>query len=270
MLPPEFAAAKQTLLGQGLTNRAYCLELGYNRYFYREGITEPEQLYIDRQQERKVLAIAEAAGLIPEICYHSSDGQELVMAWCHEPAWSPVRFSSEQGIRQLAELTARIHALQVSLNELNLADYLQRFMDDLPVLPTEIRTRISSLQASLHQQPPFSSVLCHNDINPANLIGDKPYLIDWEYAAMGDPAFELAGICRAGLYNERQLLQLVDTYQQAGGECTVDRVRAMLPVADMIGLLWCEKIMQMKSDQRHDVLHQRLYLSVMESHNVES
>lgn len=267
MLPSIFASAKKTLLGQGLTNRAYCLELGNQRYFFREGIAEPERLFIDRQQELRILRIAEAAGLIPEIHYHSSDGQELVMDWCHEPVWSPDYFASEAGIYQLARLTARIHALNVTLKVLDLADYLQRFVDDLPSLPAEILHWVSSLQAMLRQCPSFSPVVCHNDISPANLLGGKPYLIDWEYAAMGDPAFELAGICRAGQYDDQQLLNLVESYQHAGGSCSAERVRRMLSVVDLIGLLWCEKIMQMKSDQRHDALHQQLYLSVMDNNN---
>ncbi len=35
---------------------------------------------------------------------------------------------------------------------------------------------------------------CHNDLLAANFIrgGDRLWIVDWEYAGMGDPAFDLA------------------------------------------------------------------------------
>ena len=39
-------------------------------------------------------------------------------------------------------------------------------------------------------------MLCHNDLLPANLIAgeDRLWLIDWEYAGMGHPLFDLASL----------------------------------------------------------------------------
>ncbi|MCY0672179.1 phosphotransferase, partial [Klebsiella pneumoniae] len=38
---------------------------------------------------------------------------------------------------------------------------------------------------------------CHNDLLPANLLDDGRdiRIIDWEYASMGDPYFDLAALC---------------------------------------------------------------------------
>jgi thiamine kinase-like enzyme len=52
---------------------------------------------------------------------------------------------------------------------------------------------------------------CHNDLLAANFIhdGERPWIVDWEYAGMGDPCFDLAnfavnnGLDEAG---ERELL----------------------------------------------------------------
>lgn len=263
-LPAPYDQAEATLLVQGLTNSAYRLQLRGTRYFYRQGIARPETLFIDRQQERQALRIAADAGLLPRIHYHSADGQQLVLAWCDEPAWSMAAFSSDEGITRLGALAAWVHALPASLKQLTLSDYLQRFTASLPSLPAELLSRIDHLQAMLQALPPTRAVFCHNDINPANLLGKKPWLIDWEYAAMGDPAFELAGICRAGQLSDEQLRQLVSVYQTAGGDCAAERVVKMLPVVDMISLLWCEKMRLLRSDARYDVLRQQLYWVVLQ------
>lgn len=264
-LPAPYDQADVTLLGQGLTNSAYRLQLQGKRYFWRQGIAQPETLFIDRQQERQALSIAEAAGLHPQIHYHSADGQQLVLAWCDEPAWSQACFSSADGISLLGQLVARVHALPARLHALDLADYLQRFINSLPSLPADLRRHVCRLQMVLKALPARPLVLCHNDINPANLLGTKPWLIDWEYAAMGDAAFELAVICRAGQFNDSQLHQLVVTYQSAGGDCDAARVMQMLPVVDMVSLLWCEKMLLLRPDACYETLRQELYLSVLGS-----
>ncbi|NCB57028.1 MAG: hypothetical protein EOM46_05865 [Gammaproteobacteria bacterium] len=264
-LPAPYDQADVTLLGQGLTNRAYRLQLQGKRYFWRQGIAQPETLFIDRQQERQALSIAEAAGLHPQIHYHSADGQQLVLAWCNEPSWSPAYFSSSAGISLLGQLVARVHTLPARLKALDLADYLQRFINSLPSLPADLRRHVCCLQMMLKALPARPLVLCHNDINPANLLGTKPWLIDWEYAAMGDAAFELAVICRAGQFNDSQLRQLVVTYRSAGGDCDAARVMQMLPVVDMVSLLWCEKMLSLRPDARYETLRQELYLSVLGS-----
>ena len=264
-LPAPYDQADVTLLGQGLTNSAYRLQLQGKRYFWRQGIAQPETLFIDRQQERQALSIAEAAGLHPQIHYHSADGQQLVLAWCDEPAWSQACFSSADGILLLGQLVARVHALPARLKVLDLSDYLQRFINSLPSLPADLRRHVCRLQMMLKALPARPLVLCHNDINPANLLGTKPWLIDWEYAAMGDAAFELAVICRAGQFNDSQRHQLVAAYQLAGGDCDAARVMQMLPVVDMVSLLWCEKMLSLRPDARYETLRQELYLSVLGS-----
>jgi thiamine kinase len=44
--------------------------------------------------------------------------------------------------------------------------------------------------------PAAPVVLCHHDPGPANLVGRPPRLLDWEYAAAGNPLFDLAVLGR--------------------------------------------------------------------------
>jgi len=79
---------------------------------------------------------------------------------------------------------------------------------------------------------------------------------------LGDPAFELAGICRAGQFDQRQQQALVNSYQAAGGCCDVNRVTQMLVVVDLVSLLWCEKMLLLRSEAQYHVLRQHLYLAL--------
>ncbi len=47
-----------------------------------------------------------------------------------------------------------------------------------------------------HQVAPFRPTLCHNDLLAANVLidADRASLVDWEYAGIGHPLFDLAGV----------------------------------------------------------------------------
>ena len=146
-LPAPYHQADAVLLAQGLTNYTYRLQLQHKSYFYRQGIAQPESLFIDRAQERQTLLLAEAAGLLPKIHYHSADGQQLILDWCDDPSWQMEYFASATGITQLGQLTAQIHAIPARLKILDLADYLQQLMAGLPSLSQTVRQRIEQQQA---------------------------------------------------------------------------------------------------------------------------
>ncbi len=261
-LPAPYHQADAVLLAQGLTNYTYRLQLQHTNYFYRQGIAQSESLFIDRAQERQAMLLAEEAGLLPKIHYHSADGQQLILAWRDEPSWQVEYFSSAAGITQLGQLAAQIHTIPARLKILDLADYLQQLMAGLPLLSQSVRQRIEQQQAMLRALPVISPVFCHNDINPTNLLGIKPWLVDWEYAALGDPAFDLDGSCRAGKFDLSQQQTLVNSYQAAGGYCDLNRVIQMLVVVDLVSLLWCEKMLLLRSEAQYHALRQHLYLAL--------
>lgn len=56
------------------------------------------------------------------------------------------------------------------------------------------------------KSPGYSLKLCHMDPNPNNWIiaGDNVFLIDWEYAAIGNPAWDLAVFFDSSNFNSNQ------------------------------------------------------------------
>ena len=55
---------------------------------------------------------------------------------------------------------------------------------------------------------------CHNDLLAANLIDDGSAIriVDWEYAAMGDPRFDLANLAQDNELDDASLVALLTTY----------------------------------------------------------
>lgn len=83
--------------------------------------------------------------------------------------------------------------------------------------------------ATSHLPPAEPSVLVHGDLLGQNiLIGleQPPAVIDWEYARLGDPAYDLAIVTRGGkrpFQIDRGLDRLLDAYHRHGGDAGVSR-----------------------------------------------
>jgi thiamine kinase len=97
---------------------------------------------------------------------------------------------------------------------------------------------------------------CHHDLNPANLLGSNPWVIDWEYGAAGHPGFELASIQRTHEWPaerrealEEYYLRLLPRHQWLDFQS-----EAFLPWVDYIGLLWALLMAEQQAspDDSHD------------------
>jgi aminoglycoside phosphotransferase (APT) family kinase protein len=86
-----------------------------------------------------------------------------------------------------------------------------------------------------------AAVLCHNDVHAQNLLFDRAgrlWLLDWEYAGLGDPMLDLASYASQQQLGEGASLLLVREYVAAGGSATVARLSVARWVFDYVQMLW--------------------------------
>ena len=82
----------------------------------------------------------------------------------------------------------------------------------------------------------FEACPCHNDLLAANFIhgGERLWLVDWEYAGMGDPAFDLANFAVNNGLDEAGDDELLGAY--GGGDPDVHVL--MRYVSDLREAMW--------------------------------
>jgi len=177
-------------LGGGITNRNFKVEAGGQEFVLRIGGTDTELLGIDRTAEHAASRIAAELGLGPEVVAFIEPEGYLVTRFVdgevgkvdvervgaalrllHDGPALPGRFDSFRVI-ETYRVTARERGVVVpSAYEAakELADQIERRRLGAPLRP------------------------CHNDLLNANFIDDgvRLWLVDWEYAGMGDPFFDL-------------------------------------------------------------------------------
>lgn len=84
-------------------------------------------------------------------------------------------------------------------------------------------------------------MLGHNDLLPGNIIddGDRLWLIDWEYAGLGTPLFDLAGLASNAGYDQGQVERLLHAYAgRVPVRDDVERVLFMQAVSLLRETLW--------------------------------
>lgn len=204
-------------LAGGITNRNYVVYDRANRYVVRF-CADRSLLGIDRRNELACQRAAAEFGISPSVVH--AEPPFVVSQWVSGQTLSAEDVRDEARLLRIAHTLRQLHAtwdrlrgellyfspFQTVRSYLNTARNLRASvpadMDDLLADATELERRIE----------PFRPVLCHNDLLAANLIEDdqRMWLVDWEYAGMGHPLFDLAGLsgnCGLDEAQERFLLE---------------------------------------------------------------
>ncbi len=199
----------EPLLG-GITNRNFRINAAGGTFVAR--LCEPrERLGIDRRNELVCQSAAHAFGVAPAVAYHENG--VLVSDYISARTLTADEVREPSVLRRVAATLKTLHdgwdqltgeflyfsAFQTVRTYAETAQSLNACLpDDLAELVEDARRLSRSLV-------PFTPVLCHNDLLPANVLddGDRVWLVDWEYAGVGHPLFDLAGLsancgfCRA-------------------------------------------------------------------------
>jgi hypothetical protein len=92
------------------------------------------------------------------------------------------------------------------------------------------------LEAPIEMRP------CHNDLLNANFIddGDRIRIVDWEYAGMGDPFFDLGNFATNHELSAEQEVLLLSAYDQTAEprRARLARLRLMRVVSDFREAMW--------------------------------
>ena len=247
-LVPELAHAADlriTPLIGGLSNRNYLVDAAGAQFVIRVAGANGPLLGVDRVREEQILGIVEAAGIAPHVAaFVLPDGHAATRFIVEAHALSIDEFTSPAMVPRLAAKLRDVHNLaRVDVVFDPYAD-ITRWMNLLTSrgtrLPSRLKPLLDLVAASKTIRPRPSGrymVLCHNDPYHLNFLDNGSlWLIDWEYAGMNDPMYDLAGIGYTLDNNGRDLL--LETYY---GSATIEARRcldALIPVCLSWNVVW--------------------------------
>jgi len=214
----------------GITNRNFRLRWGGRDCVLRCPGKDTALLGIDRRTEWAATRAAAAVGVGPEPIAFDPGLGCLVTAFIDG---RPV---------EAEELRARIPELAAALRAIHggpplpsafdpfavVADYARIASKRGGAIPPEV-AELAPAAAAIRAElggPEHGPVPCHNDLLTANLLddGERLRIVDWEYAGMGDPYFELANLAVKNGFGETDEAALLEGYW---GAATPERRRAL-------------------------------------------
>jgi thiamine kinase-like enzyme len=208
-------ASEPIPLDGGITNRNYRLRWAGRDCVLRLPGKDTRLLGIDRVAERD--ATRAAAGIAPDVVAFDERLGCLVTGFI---AGRPVEADELRGplLEEVAGALRSIHAgppLRWSFSPWDRVDAyrgtaLRRGMP-LPGGFDEVARAARRIAGALGSRP---RVPCHNDLLTANFLhdGERLRILDWEYAGMGDPYFDLANLAANNGLGEADEERLLAAY----------------------------------------------------------
>jgi thiamine kinase-like enzyme len=186
----------------GMTNRSWRLISGDCDYVLRAPGAS-SQRYLSRAQEFHNAAIAADLGIAPTLLHADPEtGVTLQPFLADARVLTPEDFAQPEIARKIGAVLARLHRSDRKF---------QGVMRAFPIIDTymglaaddrlrDLRGRAEPIRVALEAQA-VRRVPSHIDPNPANFLlraDGSLFLIDWEYSAMCDPAWDIAAISMEG------------------------------------------------------------------------
>ena len=204
----------------GITNRNFLVGDGNERFVARIGEELP-LLGVDRRNERVCHRAAEALGVAPPIAFAENGvlvsryiaGRTLDADSAREPGFSG-RLGSV--LRALHEGWDGLVGDMFSFSPLQASrTYLETSRRMGAELPSDMEVMLDAVRKLSRMLSPFTPALCHNDMLPANVLddGNRVWIVDWEYAGIGHPLFDLAGFSVNCRYSEAQDRAFLTAYR---------------------------------------------------------
>ena len=235
----------------GLTNQNYRLLLHENSYFLRMGSSSIALLGITIDREYASNVAASKLGIAPNVILYVPEKKIMITEFI--PSAKKIDLNHSETVARLADRIKTLHSSKISFPTLFspydcIRDYYQKALDLGVVVPESVKENLLPWIESLEKWTENSfNVPCHLDLHSGNLIDDGKnlWLIDWEYAAMSDPYFDLATLAATENFSDLQMEELLSYYQENPTEREKQRLYLMRILADARWALW--SYVQMKN-----------------------
>jgi thiamine kinase-like enzyme len=232
-------------LGGGITNSNYRVDTGGESFALRIAGADTELLGITREYEYAANLAAGKLGIAPEVIYVIQPEGYLVTRFITARPFPPEEITQPENIHRVMEVVRQIHSIPEIPGAFSVfrtieayAEIAHRYKVALPEKFDWLMERTHEAEAALMTDPePLRP--CHNDLLNANfLINDRIYILDWEYAGMGDIFFDLANFSDHHALSDDQDRWLLECYFGEVTEKRLAHLKIMKVMSDFREAMW--------------------------------
>ena len=247
---PELAGRELTLtaLSGGITNRNFRVDAAgtTDRWVIRLAGNDTHLLGISREVEHAATVAAAGVGVGPEVTAFIRPEGYLVTRFIVGSPVTDEAVHRPETLRRVADSLRRIHdgpAIPGLFIPLRIADAYRALAIEcgVPIPPEyELAAAIGRRIELAFLSNPLELRPCHNDLLNANFIDDgvRIRIIDWEYAGMGDPFFDLGNFSINHELTPDEDEELLATYDGDVRPARLARLTLMRVVSDFREAMW--------------------------------
>lgn len=208
----EAVIARQISVGP--VSDGFLVELAGSRYVLRLDRPIATTLGLDRDAEATIAAAMGEQGIGPRLKFADPGAGVLLTAYLPGRSWSVSDISRPENLRRLAGLLKRLHGTQAVGKPFALRSSLTHYVGLVGTAEAQQMAGEADILLRRLSADESRLCLCHNDLTSANILDSQSlHLIDWEYAGIGDPYFDLATVIQHHGLNEEQAEALLTAYQ---------------------------------------------------------
>ncbi len=233
------------VLPGGLTNQNFKVTDAIGSYVVRFP-SDVAHLGIDREVELSCLKNAQSIGVAPHLIY--SDTGVLVTSFVEGASLTDETANRRDVLYAVVNAFKQLH---VPLHDLHgriffvspyrsITEHIRTIRKHIIPIDGDIEQYSAMTRKLYSSLPPFVPVLCHADLVGGNVIfdGQKAWLIDWEYAGMGDPLFDLGWFAVANNLSEDSCRLMLESYYGKQDKQTWSSFNAMRILCALRDALW--------------------------------
>ena len=245
---PQWKNAKDLKLSPldgGITNSNFRVDVGGESFALRIAGADTDMLGINREYEHAANLAAGKLGIAPEVIYVIQPEGYLVTRFIAARTFPPEEITQPENIRRVMEVVRKIHsmpeipgAFSVFRTVEEYAEIARRYQVEFPEKFGWLIERAHEAEEALMTDPePLRP--CHNDLLNANfLISDRIYILDWEYAGMGDVYFDLANFSDHHELSDEQDQWLLECYFREATPRHTAHLKIMKVMSDFREAMW--------------------------------
>jgi thiamine kinase-like enzyme len=237
-------AARVEVLGGGITNHNLKVALDGEVLVLRVAGEGTELLGIDRRVEREATVAAASVGVGPEVVEFVEPEGWLVTRFIAGTTPSVERMREQPMLRRVAETLRAIHAGSSISAVFDSFRVVERYLELArgrgaaePPGYERAHGLAVQIEAARAEAP---QCFCHNDLLNANFIddGERLRIVDWEYAGLGDPFFDLANFAVNHELDREQRRTLLAAYAGSVVDEDARALELMRLMSDFREAMW--------------------------------
>lgn len=236
---PGYAGARVlSQLSDGPSNNSYEVEQGGERFVLRIDKPAAVRLGLNRHAEKQVCLRLAEAELAPQPVFFDAGAGIYLRRFVPGRTWERRDLDDPPKLERLAILLREVHSLSPAGIPFEPMLAAARYAEQLATPEASLLYDEAARHFAAFE--PLSPVLCHNDLVCQNMIeNEELQLIDWEYAGVGDPFFDLAVVVQHHELEKGLARYFLDAYlQEETSEADITRLDAQCRFYQSLLNLW--------------------------------